>query len=93
MKIEFLGPLRAVVGKRFVELNLEGRIKLVDLFDRLDAELRKHVVDESGKPVPGVLVLVNGVDVRFLSWLETEVDEDDTVTLIPSIHGGKYAFD
>ncbi|MEM0441330.1 MAG: MoaD/ThiS family protein [Candidatus Caldarchaeum sp.] len=89
LKVEFLGPLRAIVGKKFVEIPVEGKMKLSDLLTGLDKDIRKYVVDDFGKPVAGVLVLVNGVDVRYLSWLDTEISETDTVTLIPSIHGGR----
>lgn len=88
VRVELLGPLRSVAGKRFVELDVEGRIRLSELLNRLGEGLRRFVVDDLGKPQPGVLILVNGVDVRYLSWLETEIEDGDTVTLIPSIHGG-----
>ncbi|MCS7110026.1 MAG: MoaD/ThiS family protein [Candidatus Caldarchaeum sp.] len=88
MKVELMGPLRSATGRNYVEIQVGEKMKLSDLLGELDEEVRRFVVDDSGKPHPGILVLVNGVDVRFLSWLETEVGENDVVTLIPSIHGG-----
>ncbi len=90
VKVELFGPLRALTGLREVVLDLGGRVRLGELLKRLPDEVRRYVLDEGGKPQPGVLILVNGTDVRYLSWLDTDVGEDDVVTLIPSIHGGLY---
>lgn len=90
VKVELFGPLRALTGLREVVLDLGGRVRLGELLKRLPDEVRRYVLDEGGKPQPGVLILVNGTDVRYLSWLDTDVCEDDVVTLIPSIHGGLY---
>nr|BAJ48340.1 conserved hypothetical protein [Candidatus Caldarchaeum subterraneum] len=88
LRVELLGPLRAVVGKRFIDIELKEPIKLREVFMMFDEEIRRMIMDEAGRPQPGLLILVNGVDVRYLTWLDTVVDEDDVVTLIPSIHGG-----
>ncbi len=88
MRVELLGPLRAVVGKRYVEMELKEPIRLRDVFMMFGEEVRRMIMDEAGRPQPGLLILVNGIDVRYLTWLDTVVDEDDVVTVIPSIHGG-----
>lgn len=36
----------------------------------------------------GVTVMVNGRNIRFLEGYETELEEDDTVTVFPPIGGG-----
>ncbi|MCS7137701.1 MAG: MoaD/ThiS family protein [Candidatus Caldarchaeum sp.] len=91
VRVELLGPLRSAVGVKEITLRVEGRRRLREVIALLDEKIRRHVVDESGAPQPGILVLVNGEDVRYFSWLDTEVDDDDTLTLIPSIHGGLHA--
>lgn len=88
LRVELLGPLRAIVGKKFIDIELKGPVKLREVFMLFDEEVRRMIMDDAGRPQPGLLILVNGVDVRYLTWLDTVVDEDDVVTLIPSIHGG-----
>ncbi|MEM2238338.1 MAG: MoaD/ThiS family protein [Candidatus Caldarchaeum sp.] len=88
MKIEFFGPLRSLVGKKELEIHLEGKKKLREVLENLDEQIRRHVMDDVGNPQPGMLILVNGADVRYSSWLDTEVGDEDTLSLIPSIHGG-----
>ncbi len=88
MKIELLGPLRLVAGKKEYTIRLEGKIRLVEVLKMVDEKIKPYIMDESGNIQPGILVLVNGEDVRFSTWLDTVVDDDDTITLIPSIHGG-----
>jgi len=50
-----------------------------DLRDRIckDGDLRRFVN-----------VYVGGEDIRFLSGLETEVDDGDEVTILPAVAGG-----
>lgn len=90
VKVELFGPLRALTCSREVVLKIGGRVRLGDLLKMLPEDVRRYVLDEGGRPQPGVLILVNGADVRYLSWLDTEIGEEDVVALIPSIHGGLY---
>ncbi|MEM1945538.1 MAG: MoaD/ThiS family protein [Candidatus Caldarchaeum sp.] len=88
MKLELFGPLRSLVGRKELTIHVEGKMKLREVLKTLSHEVKRHVVDDAGNVQPGILILVNGADVRYSSWLDTEVGDDDTVTLIPSIHGG-----
>ena len=36
-----------------------------------------------------VNVYVGGEDIRFLAGLDTEVDDDDEVTILPAVAGGR----
>jgi molybdopterin converting factor small subunit len=63
---------------------------LAELFDDLDARhpgIRERLVDESGLR-RFVNVYLNDEDVRFLSGLETDVSDGDTVTVLPAVAGG-----
>ena len=59
---------------------------LSDLFARYPA-LRERVTD-GGELSPFVNVYVNDRDVRYREGLETEVDANDTVILLPAMAGG-----
>ncbi|MEM0442977.1 MAG: MoaD/ThiS family protein [Candidatus Caldarchaeum sp.] len=88
MRVELFGPLRSAAGLRELSLKVEGRLRLREVLGLLDERVRRHVVDDHGNPQPGVLILVNGADVRYMSWLDTEIGDEDVLSLIPSIHGG-----
>ncbi len=59
---------------------------LTDLFARYPA-LRERVT-EDGELSPFVNVYVNDRDVRYREGLETTVEADDTVILLPAMAGG-----
>ena len=61
-----------------------------DALDRLAQsypELRQHLF-ENGKLRSFVNIYLNEEDIRYLDGPETEVKEDDTLMIIPSIAGG-----
>lgn len=88
MKVELFGPLRSLVGVKELTIHVERKMKLREVLETLSAEVRRHLMDDAGNVQPGILIFVNGADVRYSSWLDTEVCDEDIVTLIPSIHGG-----
>ncbi len=58
-----------------------------------DLEMRypgitKNVVADDGGRHRFVNVYVNDEDVRYLGSLETEVKDDDTVSILPAVAGG-----
>ena len=50
--------------------------------------ITKNVVTEDGGLHRFVNVYVNDEDVRYLGSLETEVKDDDTVSILPAVAGG-----
>ncbi|MDJ0270264.1 MAG: MoaD/ThiS family protein [Aigarchaeota archaeon] len=90
MRVELLGHLRSTAGSGSIELELGDKVRLNEVLRMLPEELRRHVIDEHGKILPGLLILVNGVDVRTVGKLDIEVGDDDILTLIPAIHGGAF---
>ncbi len=51
-------------------------------------QLRRHIYTEQGELRSYVNVFVNEDDVRALNGLSTQVGNDDTVMIVPSIAGG-----
>ena len=52
-------------------------------------ELRKHLFTEEGKLRNFVNIYVNDDDIRYLDKEETPVSSDDTVSIVPSVAGGR----
>ena len=80
---------RADVGGR-PNVEASGRT-LRDLLDDLEGRypgLRARIVDEEGGLRRFVNLYVNEEDVRYLSSLDTEVAEGDTVSILPAVAGG-----
>jgi molybdopterin converting factor small subunit len=53
------------------------------------SELRKHLYADDGRLRSFVNVYVNDEDIRFLQQEKTQVNEGDTISIVPSIAGGK----
>jgi molybdopterin converting factor small subunit len=67
----------ATVGEALASLTLEF------------ADLRKHLFTEDGKLRSFVNVYVNDEDIRYLSKENTPVKDGDTISIVPSIAGGR----
>jgi molybdopterin converting factor small subunit len=91
VKVHIPTPLRQYADKRdTVEVPggtvSEGLKALITLHP----ELRKHLYTDDGKLRAFVNVYLNDEDVRYLAQKEaTAVKENDSLSIIPSIAGGK----
>lgn len=82
-------PLRAFTGNQ-AQVTVSGNTvgtALADLTTQYP-ELRQHLY-EGDKLRNFVNVFLGEEDVRFLDGLDTEIEEDDNLRIIPSIAGGK----
>ena len=65
---------------------------IADVIDQLDAKhpgLRDQLLAEGGQLHRFVNVYVNDEDARYLEKLDTKVGEGDTVSILPSVAGGR----
>jgi MoaD family protein len=68
---------------------------LADLLTDLDsryAGLRGRLITDQGGLHRFVNVYVNDEDVRFLGALDAKLKDGDTVTILPAVAGGAFAF-
>lgn len=89
MIFEFYGPLRVQTGLKSYTVKVEEPISLMDALRLLPDRARDLVMDEAGGVRPGILILVNDVDARSVYGYNLKVGDEDKITLIPTIHGGK----
>jgi molybdopterin synthase sulfur carrier subunit len=65
---------------------------LSDLLHDLESKypgITKNVLSEDGGLHRFINVYVNDEDVRYLGSLETEINEGDTVSILPAVAGGR----
>lgn len=86
-------PLRTYAGgKDKVEVNASTIADALDLLTQSHPELRKHLFTAEGRLRAFVNLYVNDEDVRYLPEKErTPVAATDTLSIIPSIAGGRRA--
>jgi molybdopterin converting factor small subunit len=90
VKVIIPTPLRPYAGKReSVDLQAGNVGEALAALTSQYAELRKHLYADDGHLRSFVNVYVNDEDIRFLQREKTEVREGDTISIVPSIAGGR----
>ena len=90
VKVLIPTPLRRFAGKQ-ASVEVDGRTvgEALDALAGRYAELRKPLYAEGGRLRSFVNVYVNEEDIRQLQRDQTPVREGDTITIVPSIAGGR----
>lgn len=90
VKILIPTPLRVYAEKRDnVEFNAATVGAALDALTERFGELRKHLYSDDGRLRSFVNVYVNDEDVRYLQKEKTAIKDGDTISIIPSIAGGR----
>jgi adenylyltransferase/sulfurtransferase len=83
-------PLRPYADKQAVVEVIAPTVgeALSDLVTQFP-DLRKHLFSEDGKLRSFVNVYLNDEDIRYLSKDATPLKETDTISIVPSVAGGR----
>ncbi|MFZ0804674.1 MAG: ubiquitin-like small modifier protein 1 [Candidatus Sulfotelmatobacter sp.] len=89
-KIHIPTPLRQYVGKR-ASIEVKGGTVAEAMSALLEQhpDLRKHLYTDEGKLRAFVNVYVNDEDIRYLQKEATALKDDDQISIVPSIAGGR----
>ncbi len=89
-KILIPTPLRQYTDKKdTVELGGGTVGEVLTALTSQHPDLRKHLYNDEGKLRSFVNVYLNDEDIRYLNRYSTPVGATDTLTIVPSIAGGK----
>ena len=84
-------PLRQFAGGQdTVEVEASTVGEALDKLTSRHAELRRHLFSDEGKLRSFVNVYMNDEDIRYLDRDKTAVAEGDTISIVPSIAGGRH---
>jgi adenylyltransferase/sulfurtransferase len=90
MKIQIPTPLRQYAGKQAaVEVRAATVGEALSNLVTLHPDLRRHLYTDDGKLRAFVNVYVNDEDIRYLEKEATAVKDSDTISIVPSIAGGR----
>jgi MoaD family protein len=90
-KILIPTPLRQYADKQdSVELSGGTVGEILSALTSQYGELRRHLFTDEGKLRNFVNVYVNDEDIRYLNKEATPIQDGDTVSIVPSIAGGRY---
>jgi molybdopterin converting factor small subunit len=91
MKILVPTPLRQYAGKQSaIEVPAATVGEALSALTSAYPDLRKHLYNDEGKLRAFVNVYLNDDDIRYLKNDETAVKDGDTLSIVPSIAGGRY---
>jgi adenylyltransferase/sulfurtransferase len=88
--IQIPSPLRQYSGKQ-ASVNVEGKTvgeALAGLVSQ-HPDLKRHLYTDDGRLRSFVNVYVNDEDMRYLEKEATALKEGDTISIVPSIAGGR----
>ncbi|MEM4251864.1 MAG: MoaD/ThiS family protein [Candidatus Bathyarchaeia archaeon] len=92
VKVRLLGAFRWASGVDKVEIEITERANVRGVLEALFAQkpaLRSIVNKKTDLGLrSSMIILVNEVEVELLGGLETPVQAGDTLTLVPTAHGG-----
>ena len=90
VKVMIPTPLRAYAGKKeSVEVSATTVGAALQALTDQHADLKKHLYSDDGKLRSFVNVYVNDEDIRYAQKDQTPVKDGDTVSIVPSIAGGR----
>ncbi|HUK30117.1 MAG TPA: MoaD/ThiS family protein [Candidatus Acidoferrum sp.] len=90
VKVMIPTPLRPFAGKKdSIELKARTVGEALGSLTTEFAELRKHLYTDDGKIRSFVNVYLNDEDIRYLEKENTPLKDGDTISIVPSIAGGR----
>ena len=85
-------PFRQYAGKNdSVELGGKTVGEVLSALTTQHPDLRRHLYSDEGKLRSFVNVYLNDEDIRYLQKDSTPVQDNDTLSIVPSIAGGRRA--
>lgn len=89
VRVTLFGALARIAGEKTVELDASTLKEVIDkLTERYGEKFENRIYESKGKIRRFINIYINGKDIRFLNNLETQLNEDDIISIIPAVGGG-----
>jgi MoaD family protein len=89
VKVRVPGPLRRLTaGESVVEVDGATVAEALDALEVKYPGFRERIYDQDGKLRQFVNIYKNDEDIRFGSGLETELSQEDDLSIVPAVAGG-----
>ncbi len=93
VNIKLIGTFRKLSGKNQFPMKLKepAVVKKVihKLTETFSPEFKQALIDpELNDPRPNALILVNGKEISILNGLQTNLNKNDKIIILPVSHGG-----
>ena len=89
VKVHVPSPLRKLTNNQAeVEIQAGTVSEMVDNLDGAYPGIKEKLVDDAGQIRRYVNIYVNDEDIRFLNGSDTQLNEGDSISIVPAIAGG-----
>jgi len=89
VKVIIPTPLRQYTGKQdAIEIEARTVAEALSAITTQYGDLRKHLFNEEGKLRSFVNIYLNDEDIRYLKKELTPLNDNDVISIVPSIAGG-----
>jgi MoaD family protein len=94
VKVRYFTTLRELAGSAEEELEVEDHSTLADVIREVASKYGREAHDylyhkgESERVDPSIYFLINGMNAKMLSGLNTRLKDGDVIAIIPPIGGG-----
>jgi MoaD family protein len=90
VKVIIPTPLRQYAEKKdSLEIEAKTVAEALAAVTNLYGDLRKHLFNEEGKLRSFVNIYLNDEDIRYLKREQTPLNDNDVISIVPSIAGGQ----
>lgn len=91
--VKVFGNLKVILGIPELEIDVGCEDKTVNsvlnaLMKQFGESLRRELLDSAGKVKAVYSIFVNGRNIVLMSGLNTKLEENDTVSILPLVDGG-----
>jgi len=88
-KLTFYGALTKITGEKATAVEASTLKEAIGkLTAKYGERFKERIYDEKGKLARFINIYVNGKDIRFLNHLDTQLNDEDNVSIIPAVGGG-----
>lgn len=92
VKVTFLSFLAKITGEKDADIDIELGITIEHLLgilaSRYGEDFEERVYSTTGELNRFVMIMVNGIDMRALNGLDTTLEPDSEIQMLPAIAGG-----
>ncbi|MFN3528262.1 MAG: MoaD/ThiS family protein, partial [Candidatus Altarchaeaceae archaeon] len=83
--VKIPSPLRKFTnGKGEVKVEGKNINEIIDNLEKSYPGIKDRIIDEKGEVRKFINIYINGEDIRFLNKLETKVNDNDEILIVPS---------
>jgi molybdopterin synthase sulfur carrier subunit len=89
IKIAFYGALAKITGEKSTDIEAVTLKEAInELNSKYGERFKNGVFDERRKLTRFINIYINGKDIRFLNHLDTKLNDEEQVSIIPAVSGG-----